>query len=461
MAVYDVDDPLRPRLVQVLPATNGPEGILPIPARGLVAISSEEDDAAAGVRAAVTLYRLGRGAPQFPTIVSADLAKPVGWGALSGLSAVPGRRDRLVSVTDSAYAPTRILTVDTGRAPARIVGELTVRDAAGAPLGVDAEGVFARPQGGYWVAVEGSAANLGNNRLLRLDATGRLVETVTLPADVVAVMRAQGLEGVTAATDRQGREQVWIAVQRELTGDPAGVTRLGRYDVASRTWAWFGYRLEATAAAGDFIGLSEITVVGDRLAIIERDSLNGPDARVKRVYSVPLPASSDVPAAGTLPVLPKTLDVDVLPLLRATNGWTQEKLEGLTVGGDGQVYAVTDNDGLDEATGETVFLRLGRADRVFRGGPTLLGRAILPSDAYQPGPPSGAAVTRRQRRDTAVPGPADPRLLRRPADRRRRLLGRCPTTATGRRRTRPTSCCGSTGSGPRSRPPGAAAAPST
>jgi hypothetical protein len=26
---------------------------------------------------------------------------------------------------------------------------------------------------------------------------------------------------------------------------------------------------------------------------------------------------------------------------------------------DGQVYAVTDNDGLDGATGETLFLRLG------------------------------------------------------------------------------------------------------
>lgn len=392
VAVYDVDDPLRPRFEQVLPATNGPEGILPIPARGLVAISSEEDDAAAGVRAAVTLYQLGRGQPAFPSIVSADLAAPIGWGALSGLSALPGRRDQLVAVADAAYSPTKIATVDVSRSPARIVGELTVTDAAGAPLGVDAEGVFARPQGGYWISVEGSAANRADNRLLRLDAAGRLVETVSLPADVVAVMRAQGLEGVTATTDRAGHEQVWIAVQRELTTDPVGVTRLGRYDVASKTWAWFGYRLEATSAAGDFIGLSEIAVVGDRLAVIERDALNGPDARVKRVYSLPLPATSEVPAAGTLPVLPKTLDVDVLPLLRATNGWTQEKLEGLTVGGDGQVYAVTDNDGLDEATGETVFLRLGRADRVFRGGPTLLARAILPSDAYQPGPPSGAAA---------------------------------------------------------------------
>jgi hypothetical protein len=38
----------------------------------------------------------------------------------------------------------------------------------------------------------------------------------------------------------------------------------------------------------------------------------------------------------------------------------QDKVEGLAVGGDGQTYAVTDNDAIDDATGETVFLRLGR-----------------------------------------------------------------------------------------------------
>ncbi|MFE9727790.1 hypothetical protein ACFYQ5_30545 [Streptomyces sp. NPDC005794] len=54
----------------------------------------------------------------------------------------------------------------------------------------------------------------------------------------------------------------------------------------------------------------------------------------------------------------------MLPGLRATKGWTQEKLEGLTVAGNGHVYAVTDNDGLDDATGETVFLDLGTAREV-------------------------------------------------------------------------------------------------
>ncbi|GGN29439.1 hypothetical protein FHR83_007729 [Actinoplanes campanulatus] len=38
----------------------------------------------------------------------------------------------------------------------------------------------------------------------------------------------------------------------------------------------------------------------------------------------------------------------------------QDKVEGLAVAGDGRTYTVTDNDGIDDATGETVFLDLGR-----------------------------------------------------------------------------------------------------
>ncbi|ODA75525.1 esterase-like activity of phytase family protein [Streptomyces sp. AVP053U2] len=378
VAVYDVSRPASPVFRQMLPATNGPEGLLPIPGRGLLAVSSEVDDALAGVRASVSLFRLGRGTPAFPSIVSASdsTGAPIGWGALGALSAVPGTRDRLVSVTDAAYTPTRILTVDTGQGskpgsrpgpgkpggqPALITGELTVKDAEGQPVGYDAEGVFARPQGGYWLAVEGG--NGAGNKLVRLDRSGVTRQAVALPAAVAEGLGSQGFEGVTATTDRHGREIVWAALQREVAGDPSGTVRLGRYDVAAGTWSWYGYRLGATTTPGDWIGLSEITVVGDRLAVVERDKLNGPAAKVKRVYTVDLPKSAA--PSDKLPVLRKKLAHDVLPDLRATNGWTQEKLEGLTVGGDGHVYAVTDNDALDDASGETVFLRLGSSKKIF------------------------------------------------------------------------------------------------
>jgi len=43
----------------------------------------------------------------------------------------------------------------------------------------------------------------------------------------------------------------------------------------------------------------------------------------------------------------------------------QEKLEGLAIAADGTVYAITDNDGVDDATGETVFVTLGSAEDLF------------------------------------------------------------------------------------------------
>ncbi|MFJ5264728.1 esterase-like activity of phytase family protein [Streptomyces sp. NPDC088387] len=363
VAVYDISRPTHPVFRQILPTTNGPEGLLPIPSRGLLAVSSEEDDAEVGVRASVSLFRVGRGTPGFPGIVSADdsTGTPIGWGALGALSAVPGRSHQLYSVTDAAYTPTRILTVDAARQPALITRALTVKDAQGQPVGYDAEGIYARPQGGYWLAVEGKTGT--GNQLVRLDRDGVTRQTVSLPTDVAAGLGGQGFEGVTGTTDKNGREILWVALQREVRTDPAGIVRLGRYDVGAGTWSFYGYRLDSTTTPGDWIGLSEITVVGEKLAVIERDKLNGPAAKIKRIYTVDLPKSAAKP--GTLPVLPKKLAHDVLPDLRETNGWTQEKLEGLTVAGDGEVYAVTDNDGLDNATGETVFLDLGSDRRIF------------------------------------------------------------------------------------------------
>ena len=51
---------------------------------------------------------------------------------------------------------------------------------------------------------------------------------------------------------------------------------------------------------------------------------------------------------------------DILPDLNKTNGWTQDKPEGYAVAADGTTYVVTDNDGVDDATGETIFLNLGK-----------------------------------------------------------------------------------------------------
>ncbi|GAA0477659.1 hypothetical protein Ade02nite_68320 [Paractinoplanes deccanensis] len=340
-AVYDVSNPRRPRFQQLLPTTNGPEGVVAVPSRGLVIVSSEEEIPDANIRGSVTIFGLGTGG--FPSIVSED---EIPFGTLSGLSGVPGTRDKLVSVTDSAYTPTRILTVDTGERPATITRQLTVTK-DGKPIGYDAEGIVARRTGGYWLGVEGSAST--PNLLVRLDARGAVQQEIPLPADIAAAVTTNGFEGVA-----ESGGAVWVAVQRPLKTDPANVARIGRYDLAKGTWSWLAYPLDAAPVG--WTGLSELVAVdGNTFAVIERDNQRGPQASIKKV------STFDVPATWTgVPTVRKKLVKDLLPALRAGNGWVQDKVEGLAIAGDGQAYAVTDNDALDDATGETVFLRLGR-----------------------------------------------------------------------------------------------------
>lgn len=362
VAVYNIEDPTNPKYLQVLPTTNGPEGILAIPSRGLLAVSSEVDDADAGVRSTVTLYQIGSEAASFPQIESATTkGSPIGWGTLGALSAVPGTKKKLVGVTDAAYSDTGILTIDTSSSPAVITRRLEVTDSDGAAVALDAEGIYARPQGGYWLAVEGATGE--ENQLVLVSKKGVVRKSIDLPDEIAEGLTKWGLEGVTATTDASG-EHLYTVLQRPLSTDADNVARIGRYDVKTGDWTWYGYQLETTDTDGDWIGLSEITALDDgRLAVVERDKLTGPDATVKRIYTVELPDSD--PTGDTLTVLDKTLAVDVLPYLESTDGWTQEKLEGMTVGGDGNVYISTDNDGLEDASGETVFMNLGRASKLF------------------------------------------------------------------------------------------------
>jgi Esterase-like activity of phytase len=339
--------------------TNGPEGLLPIPGRDLFAVSSEVDVPEDDVRSAITLFKLGAGEPQFPSIRSADVnGSPLGWGALSALSADPRDRNRLWTVSDSYYSPTQLFVISVAKRPAVITSALTVTE-NGAPIGVDAEGLFARRSGGFWLAAEGATGP--ENEILRLDRNAAVLQRIPLPAEVAAGLGSNGLEGITAVG--VGRwEQVYVALQRPLSTDPAGIARIGRYDVTKKVWTWYGYPLDT----GSGVGLSELVAVDwNTFAVIERDNRPGTFAALKRVYTFDLPFYPKYDQPSGLSILTKRLAVDLLPDLSAGNGWVQEKVEGLTVGRDRQVYVVTDNDGVEDATGETVFLRLGSARTVF------------------------------------------------------------------------------------------------
>lgn len=390
VAVYDLSDPTKPSYVQSLPTTNGPEGVLPIPDRNLLAISSEADEPDDLVRASVSLFQLGKEKPAFPTIHSTG-DRPIPWGALGALSPDVDDPNRLYTATDSAYQPTRILGIDTSSMPAVIDTELVITK-DGKPYAIDAEGIAQRPDGSFWIAAEGETGP--ENKLIKIGTDGVVQEEITLPDDIAAMMGKQGFEGVATITI-DGTEQVFVALQRQLDGDPENTARIGRYTPSTGEWDWFGYPLEQTDVEGDWIGLSEITAIDDhRLALIERDKLNGPDAAIKRVTMITIPPPS---ADEGLQPLAKETAVDVLPLLRETNGWTQEKLEGLTIAGDGIVYAITDNDAVDDATGETVFLRLGSAAEIF--GPT---PSPTPTESSSPTEPEPAEP------DPSEPEPTEP-----------------------------------------------------
>lgn len=361
VAVYDITSG-APRFVHVLPTGIGPEGLKAIPERGLLAASAEVDgmdadpDEQFPARPLITLYRAGAGHPSYPQVVSASNGgAPIPWTALSGLSADPHRRDTLWAASDSYLAQSWIYRIDTARRPAVI----TRRIAVGGPDGsFDLEGIAAREEGGFWVASEGLGDADRRNVIVRVGAGGRLVRApIGLPDSLAANETSSGFEGIAVTGSRaEGDETVWVAVQREWPDDPAGMVKIGRYDVADRTWSFAHYPLDdIESPAGGWVGLSELTALPDgRFAIVERDNQLGPDARIKRIYRVDLAAVDFTPYGEALPVVRKRLLADVLDDLDANSITVPDKLEGLAAPSRGHLWLATDNDGVDENFGETL-----------------------------------------------------------------------------------------------------------
>ena len=57
---------------------------------------------------------------------------------------------------------------------------------------------------------------------------------------------------------------------------------------------------------------------------------------------------------------------NMLPNLKATKGWITDKQEGVAITSNGRTYVVTDNDGVEDWSGETWFLDLGSFQQLFR-----------------------------------------------------------------------------------------------
>ena len=178
------------------------------------------------------------------------------------------------------------------------------------------------------------------------------------------------------------------------------------------------YELEPVPAGAAWVGLSEIVLLEDgTFGLIERDNLTGDFSQLKWLTKVDLSA----------PVTRADKAVhDLLPDLRAGNGWITDKPEGFTVAADGRAYVVTDNDGVEDWTGETQLLDLGRIRRLllipgWRG--EAMGSAGPRARSWVPNPELWPRARRDGTHDLRTRGlTAGLRVCRRPADRLRQWV---------------------------------------
>jgi hypothetical protein len=349
VGVYDITDPANPVLTQLLPSGIGPEGYVTIPERGLLVSANETDDA--GPRAHVMIFEYQDAPAVYPHLTSAGMDELTGWGAISGQ--VMAEDGTIYAVSDSFYAmQATIFHIDVSQTPARIVDAIRVtREGQPAQL-MDMEGIALDGDGGFWIASEGRSDRLVPHAIYHVGADGAIEDFVALPDELLAVETHFGFEGITRVGD-----MLYIAVQREWRDDPANHAKVLGYNIETGDWSVIHYPL--TEPTTGWIGLSEIVAHGDYVYFIERDNQLDARAVTKLITRVPLAAMDGMVALGETPaVLEPELVVDLLPYLTSTGGYVLDKVEGLAIAADGTMWVSTDNDGVDDHSGETMFFAI-------------------------------------------------------------------------------------------------------
>lgn len=369
--VYNVNDPTNPQFVQVLPAGVAPEGGKAIPERNLFVAASEADSRGDVIRSVINIYEYSNAPASYPDIQSTmgENGIPIPWGAMSGLAA--GSDSTLYAVEDSFYKSNRFFEIDTSTTPATLTTATTIKDTNGIfaalrpdlvnpdnTVNIDPEGIASTGDGYLWIASEGAGAagEAGQipNYLFKVEAnTGNIEEVVTLPDEINAKQIRFGLEGVAYDDGK-----LVTILQRAWTGDPN--PRVLVYDTNTSEWVGdYFYPLDAVESQnGGWVGLSDISPLGNgNFLIIERDNQGGPDAAVKRLYSINL---SEAENGDTLE---KQFVRDLIPAFTATGGLMPEKLEGLAVTEDA-IWVINDNDGVDDNSGETQLVKLDFGTRI-------------------------------------------------------------------------------------------------
>ncbi|MEM6740954.1 MAG: esterase-like activity of phytase family protein [Pseudomonadota bacterium] len=346
VGVYDITDPANPVLTQLLPSGIGPEGYVTIPERNLLVSANEVDDA--GARAHVMLFEYQEAPALYPHLTSAGMDELTGWGAISGQ--VMAEDGTIYAVSDSFYGmqPT-IFQIDVSETPARIVDAIRVtREGQPAQL-MDMEGIALDGEGGFWIASEGRSDRLVPHAIYHVGADGAIEDYIALPEALLNVERRFGFEGITKVGD-----MLYLAVQREWRDDPDNHAKVLGYNLDSEEWSVIHYPL--TEPAAGWVGLSEIVAHDGSVYFIERDNQHDARAVTKQITRVSLDAMGGMVALGETPaVLEPELVVDLLPYLTSTDGYVLDKVEGLAIAMDGTMWVSTDNDGVDDHSGETMF----------------------------------------------------------------------------------------------------------
>ena len=380
-----------------------------IPSLNLLIVADEVDNRDDKIRSSLTIYQLGpiaTSVPVYPTLVSgpreggaegvhipfsalSGLASAAPFGLMDNDKSIKSMKNILYSTEDSYYKKSRIFTIDASSFPAVVIGEKRIIDSTNVlkdclttfknsnesensevdisslineddkTVNIDPEGIAVSKNGGFWIVSEGRGT-IGDegrpiespNLLLKTNDDGEITQCILLPlgeGEWPPQLRF-GFEGVA-----EDDNHVVVAVQRAWGDDPN--PRLAIYNTDTDTWSYLFYPLdEPESQNGGWVGTGDIAPVGNgQFLVLERDNQGGPDAVIKRVYSIDLGDYSF--EDGT--TIGKTFFRDLIPDLKEGNGSVLEKVEGLAVTQSGQVYINTDNDGVDDSSGEQQFLNVG------------------------------------------------------------------------------------------------------
>lgn len=340
---------------------SAPEGLLAIPSRNLFVTANETDLVEDGLaRSHVMVFERTEGPAAYPMLVAnrTRSGKPLGWGALGALTADRSEAGKLFAASDSVYssAPS-IFTIDTTRKPAVITVKTIVTRGGNPAQKLDIEGLAVDGEGGFWLASEGDPAKLVPNAIYRVDEKGEIRQEIALPAELYGKETRFGFEGITTIGEGDDLTLI-LAVQREWQDDPKGQVNFLAYKPKVKEWSAVRYPLDS--AETGWIGLSEIAASGDGLYIdVTTRSAPTPGPRTSIAWRL-TPSGRPSSTVIYLPLVEKTLVRDLIPDLKgATNGYVVDKVEGFAIDAAGDAFVVTDNDGVDDSSGETIFLNLG------------------------------------------------------------------------------------------------------